>query len=93
MKGYNNLKKELNKIWDMLVLVIPAKECAFGTTPKKLKQWLSDIGTETRRVELQKTTILHCYYCYCCYCFYYTILHHYYFINLGFCTGKSYTDF
>ena len=59
MKGYNNLKRELNKIWDMSVKVIPVVVGALGTTPKKLKQRLSDIGIETRIVELQKTTILH----------------------------------
>ena len=32
---------------------------ALGTTPKKLKQWLSDKGLETRIMELQKTTILY----------------------------------
>ena len=59
MKGYNDLKRELKKIWDMPVKVIPVVEGALGTTPKKLKQWLSDIGTETGIVELQKTTILY----------------------------------
>ena len=56
-KGYNDLKRELKKIWDMSVKVIPAG--ALGTTPKKLKHRLSDIGIETRIVELQKTTILY----------------------------------
>ena len=32
---------------------------ALGTTPKKLKQGLSDIGIETRIVELQKTAIFY----------------------------------
>ena len=41
MKGYNDLKRELKKIWDMLVKVIPVVVGALGTTPKKLK--LSDI--------------------------------------------------
>ena len=44
MKGYNDLKRELKKIWDMAVKVIPVVIGALGTTPKKLKQWLSDIG-------------------------------------------------
>ena len=59
MKGYNNLKKELKKIWDMPVKVIPVVVGALGTTSKKRKQRLSDIGIETRIVELQKTTILY----------------------------------
>ena len=43
----------------MPVKVIPVVVGALGTTPKKLKQWLSDIGIETRIVELQKTNILY----------------------------------
>ena len=39
--------------------VILAVVGALGTAPKKLKQRLSDIGIETRMVELQKTTILY----------------------------------
>ena len=58
MKGYNDLKRELKKIWDMPVKVIPVVVGALGTTPKKLKQRLSDIGIETRTLELRKTTIL-----------------------------------
>ena len=59
MKGYNNLKRELKKIWDMPVKVMPVVVGGLGTTTKKLKQWLSDIGIETRIVELQRTTILY----------------------------------
>ena len=59
MKGYNDLKRELKKIWDMPVKAIPVVVGALGTTTKKLKQLLSDIETETRIVELQKTTILY----------------------------------
>ena len=58
MKGYNDLKRELKKIWDMPVKVMPVIVAALGTTPKKLKHWLSYIGIETRLVKLQKTTIL-----------------------------------
>ena len=59
MKSYNNLKRELKKIWAISVKVIPVVVGALGMTPKKLKQWLSDIGIETRIVELQKTIILY----------------------------------
>ena len=60
MKGYNNnLKRELKKIWDMPVQVIFVVVGALRTTPKKLKQQLSDIRTETKIVELQRTAILH----------------------------------
>ena len=59
MKGYHDLQRELRHIWDMPVKVISVVVSALGTTPKKLKQRLSDIGIETRIVELQKTTILY----------------------------------
>ena len=36
-KGYNDLKRELKKIWDMPVKVIPVVVGELGTTPKKLK--------------------------------------------------------
>ena len=52
MKGYNDLKRELKKIWDMQVKAIPVVVGALGMTPKKLRQRLSDIGIETRIVEL-----------------------------------------
>ena len=47
----------MKKIWDMPVKVISVVVGALGTTPKRLKQQLSDIGTGI--VELQKTTILY----------------------------------
>ena len=59
MKCYNDLKRELKNIWDIPVKVIPVLVGALGTTPKKLKKRLSDIGIETRIVELQKTITLY----------------------------------
>ena len=58
LKSYNDLKRELKKIWDMPVKVIPVIG-VLGTTPKKLKQRLSDTGIEMRIAELQKTAILY----------------------------------
>ena len=59
MKGYNDLKRELKNMWDIPVKVIHVLVGALGTTPKKLKKRLSDIGIETRIVELQKTITLY----------------------------------
>ena len=59
IKGYNNLKIELKKIWDVPVKVISVVVGALRPTQKKLKQGLGDIGSETRKGELQKTTILY----------------------------------
>ena len=58
MKDYNDLKTELKKTWDMPVKVIPIVAGTLGTIPKRLKQQLSDLGTDTTIVELQKTSIL-----------------------------------
>ena len=59
IKGYNDLKREMKKIWDLPLKVIPLVVSALGTTLKKLNQRLSDIGIETRIVELQKTFIIY----------------------------------
>ena len=59
MKDYNDLKRKLKKMWDMPVKVIPVVVGVLETTPKKLKQQLSDIGIDIRIVELQKTAILY----------------------------------
>ena len=59
MQGYNDWKTELKKIWEIPVKVIPVVVGALGTAPKKLKQWLSDIGIGPIIVELHKTTALY----------------------------------
>ena len=59
MKGSNDLKRELQKIWDMLVKVNPVVVGALRMTPKKLRQRLCDAGLETRTVELLRTTTLY----------------------------------
>ena len=46
MKGYNDMKREVKKIWDIPAKVIPVAEGALGTTPKKLKQRLSFLFCE-----------------------------------------------
>ena len=56
MKGYDSLKRQLKKIRDVPLKVIPVVVAALGMTPKKLKQWLSDVGIETI-VELQKKRV------------------------------------
>ena len=54
-----NSKEEIKKLWGMRVIVIPIVIGTLGTTPKKLKKRLEDIGIETRVTDLQKTVILH----------------------------------
>ena len=48
----NDLARELGKIWNMKVKVIPLVIGALGTTPIKLRNWLKEIGIETQITEL-----------------------------------------
>ena len=59
IEKYQDLAREIKKLWGMRVIVIPIVIGTLGTTPKKLKKRLEDIGIETRVTELQKTVILH----------------------------------
>ena len=54
-----DLAREIKKLWGMRVIVIPIVIGTVGTTPKKLKKRLEDIGIETSVTELHKTVILH----------------------------------
>ena len=57
LKGYNDLKTKILKIWHILLKVIPVVVGALVPTPNQLKQLLSEIGIE-KIVESQKTAIL-----------------------------------
>ena len=59
IERYQNLARELRKIWDMKVKVILLVIGALGTTPIKLRNWLKEIGIETQITELQKTVLVH----------------------------------
>ena len=48
----------MRKIWNMEVKVKPLVIVALGTTPIKLRDWLNDIGIETKITESQKTVLL-----------------------------------
>ena len=56
---YQNLARELRKIWNMTVKVTGLVIGALRTTPIKLRNWLKEIGIETQKTELQKTVLLH----------------------------------
>ena len=53
-----DLARELKKIWNIKVKVIPIVIGALGTTPKRLEKWLREINVECKVQELQKTVIL-----------------------------------
>ena len=59
IEHYQDLTRELRKIWNMKVKVIPLVIGGLGTTPIKLRNWLKEIGIETQVAELQKTVLLH----------------------------------
>ena len=59
IEKYQDLAREVQKLWNMRTKVIPIIIGALGTTPKKLSKRLEDLGIETRIVELQKTAIIH----------------------------------
>ena len=58
-KHYQDLARELRKIWDIKVKVIPLVIDDLQTTPIKLRNWLKKIGIETQIIEFLKTVILH----------------------------------
>ena len=55
---YQDLARELKKLWNKKVKVIPVIIGALGTAPKALPKRLKEIGIATRIVELQKTVLL-----------------------------------
>ena len=55
---YQDLARELKKLWNKKVKVIPVIFGELGTTPKALPKRLKEIGIATRIVELQKTVLL-----------------------------------
>ena len=56
---YQNLARELKKIWNMKATVTPVVIGALGAIPKKLKKGLQDLGIETKIVELRKSAVIH----------------------------------
>ena len=59
IEKYHDLARELRKLWNMKVKVIPIIIDTLGTTPRQVKKRLEVIGKETRGKELQKTVIIH----------------------------------
>ena len=59
VEKYQDLKRELQKLWNMSVKVVPIVFWALGTPPKDIKKRVKELGIETRIEEMQKTVILH----------------------------------
>ena len=55
---YQDLKRELQKLWDMRVKVVPIVTGALGTPPKEIKNKVEEQGIEVSFEEMQKTVLL-----------------------------------
>ncbi len=56
---YQDLKRELQKLWNMSVKVVPIVFGALGTPPKDIKKRVKEPGIEATIEEMQKTVTLH----------------------------------
>ena len=55
---YQDLAREIRKIWNVSTKVIPIVIGALGTVTDRLEQYLKDIGVTTRIELIQKSTLL-----------------------------------
>ena len=58
MDKYLDLARELKKLWNMRVKVIPIVVCALGTVPIKLEKRLEDLEIRGRIETIQTTALL-----------------------------------
>ena len=59
IERYLDLARELKKVWNMKVIVVPLVVGALGTPAKELEKRLKTIGIETEITELEKTVLIH----------------------------------
>ena len=59
IEEYLDLARELKKVWNIRVIVVPLVAGAMGTPVKELERRLKTIGIETKITELQKTVLIH----------------------------------
>ena len=59
MKRYQELKGEIKRMWNIRsIKVIPVEVGALGSTSKKLKKCIEELGVVISTVLLQKTSLL-----------------------------------
>ncbi|XP_072169447.1 uncharacterized protein [Diadema setosum] len=58
IEKYQDLARELRRLWNMRTKVIPIVVGALGTTPKQLRRHLDDVGVPDRVQTLQKAALL-----------------------------------
>ena len=56
--NYQDLSRELKKLWNMKVTIIPIMVGAFGTVTKRLSKGLGDLEIIRRVETIQTTTLL-----------------------------------
>ena len=59
IEKYLDLARELKKVWNMKVIVVPLVVGALRTPTKELEKRLKTFGIETKITELQKTVLIH----------------------------------
>ena len=59
IEKYLDLARELKKVSNMKVIMVPLVVGALGTPAKELEKRLKTIGIETKITELQKTVLIH----------------------------------
>ena len=59
IEKYLDLARELKKVWNIKVIVVPLVVGVLGTPAKKLKKRLKTIGIEAKITELQKIVLIH----------------------------------
>ena len=59
IEKYLDLVRELKKVWNMKVIVVPLEVGALVPPAKELEKRLNTIGIEIQISELQKTALIH----------------------------------
>ena len=59
IEKYLDLVRELKRVWNMKVTVVPLVVAALGTPAKALEKRLKGIGIETKITDLQKSVLIH----------------------------------
>ena len=58
IEKYEGLGRELQKIWDVKVKIIPLVVASLGAIPKQFGKRLKQIGITARTAQVQKTVLL-----------------------------------
>ena len=59
IEKYQDLRREVRKMWNMKVNITPIAIGTMGAIPKKLLKRLEQLGIKTRLIELLKSAILY----------------------------------